>query len=101
MRAAILVLFLLLGAAGGWLWSMGQTAGTRAILIGFCMMWAGAIGGALSQIGRRRGAGRRRSGLRSVGRWMSTRWTDEGHPRALSETSLDHGPHPFECKDAE
>lgn len=101
MRAAVLVLFLLLGAAGGWLWSAGETTGTRVVLMAFCMMGAGAIGGALAQIGRRRGVGRRRSGHQSVGRWMSDRWTDEGHPRTLGETPLDHGPHPFDGRDAE
>lgn len=55
MRKAVFIFFLLLGIGAGYLPARDEDWGVRAVMMAVGALFGGAIGGGLSQIGKRQG----------------------------------------------
>ncbi|PND33880.1 hypothetical protein C1I89_06375 [Achromobacter pulmonis] len=106
MRKAIFLFFLLLGISIGLLSAWTDGWGLRIVMMAVGALFGGAIGGGLSQIGKRQPARRRLlteeeiepiPGGGSSGRDLAANyWRDEGHPPFMKPPRTEHGNHMFD-----
>jgi len=106
MRKAIFLFFLLLGIGAGYLSARNDDWGLRIGMMAVGAMFGGAIGGGLSQIGKRQP---RRPllteeeiepipGMGTSGRDLAANyWRDEGHPQFMKPPRPEHGNHMFDA----
>jgi hypothetical protein len=101
MRKAIFLFSLLLGIGAGYLPARHEDWGVRIVMMALGALFGGAIGGGLSQIGRRQTKGRHWRteeeiepipGMGSSGRDLAVNyWRDEGHPQFMKPPHAEHG----------
>ena len=102
MRKAIFLFFLLLGIGAGYLPARNDDWGLRIVMMAVGALFGGAIGGGLSQVGKRR----RRlplhaeeelepiPGMGTSGRDLAANyWRDEGHPQFMKPPRPEYGNH--------
>ena len=102
MRKAVFLFFLLLGIGAGYVSARNDDWGVRAVMMAVGALFGGAIGGGLSQIGKRQRQVRRQwkseeeiepiPGGGSSGRDLAANfWRDEGHPPFMKPPRPEHG----------
>lgn len=101
MRKAIFLFFLLLGIGAGFLSARNDDGGLRIVTMAVGALFGGAIGGGLSQIGKRRAKSRHWRteeevepilGMGTSGRDLAANyWRDEGHPQFMKPPRPEHG----------
>lgn len=106
MRKVAFFSFILLGGGAGYLWGLQDDWATRLVMIGVCLLFSGAIGGALASMGKARNGSRSHranssaisAGSAGHGRDMAANhWRDEGYaphcnPKNFRKEST-HVPH--------
>ena len=106
MRKVVFFSFILLGGCAGYLWGLHDDWPTRLVMIGVCLLFSGAIGGALASMGKARNGSRSHgatspaisAGSAGHGRDMAANhWRDEGYapfcnPKNFQKEST-HVPH--------
>jgi hypothetical protein len=104
MRKAIFLFFLLLGIGAGYLPARNDDWGLRIVMMAVGALFGGAVGGGLSQIGKRQPHRRRLlteeeiepipGGGGSSGRDLAANfWRDEGHLPFTKPPRPEHGNH--------
>lgn len=102
MRRAIFLFFLLLGIGVGYLPAHNDDWGLRVVMMAVGALFGGAIGGGLSQIGKRQTTRARHwqteeesepiPGMGTSGRHLAANyWRDEGHPQFMKPPRPEHG----------
>lgn len=100
MRKAIFLFFLLLGIGVGYLPARNDDWGLRIVMMAVGALFGGAIGGGLSQIGKRQRRLPLRTeeenepipGMGTSGRDLAANfWRDEGHPQFMKPPRPEHG----------
>lgn len=101
MRRVVFLGFILLGVVAGSIWGLNESWSTTLVLVGVCVLFAGAIGGALASIGRphkphspMEAADRSQCSAKDM---AVNHWRDEGHapfcnPKNFQKEST-HVPH--------
>lgn len=108
MRRAIFLFFLTLGIGFGLLSARNDDWGLRLVMMAVGALFGGAIGGGLSQLGKRHPGGRRLlteediepipGGLGTSNRDLAANyWRDEGHPPFMKPPRSEHGTHMFDA----
>lgn len=103
MRKAVFLFFLLLGIGLGYLSARHEDWGVRMIMMALGALFGGAIGGGLSQIGKRQRLLHRAPtedelnpipGMGTSSRDLAANyWRDEGHPQFMKPPRPEHGNH--------
>lgn len=102
MRKAIFLSFLLLGVGAGYLTARDGDWGLKIVMMVVGALFGGAIGGALSRVGRQRRRRQSRAneevdepyGVDKMGRETAFNyWRDEGHLPFTKPPRPEHGPH--------
>lgn len=101
MRKPIFLFFLLLGIGIGLLSAWNDDWGLRIVMMAVGALFGGAIGGGLSQIGKRRNGFRHWRteeekepipGMGVSGQDLAANyWRDEGHPQFMKPPHPEHG----------
>lgn len=102
MRKAIFLFFLLLGIGAGYLSARNDDWGLRVVMMAVGALFGGAIGGGLSQIGKRQRRlphqteeeGEPIPGMGTSGRDLAANyWRDEGQPQFMKPPRPEYGNH--------
>lgn len=106
MRKVVFFSFILVGVCAGYVWGLHDGLSTKLVMIGVCLLFSGAIGGALASMGKARNGSRSHranspaisAGSAGHGRDMAANhWRDEGYapfcnPKNFQKEST-HVPH--------
>lgn len=101
MRKLIFFSFLLVGAGFGYLWGPSDDWLTRLLMMGVSMMFAGAMGGAVADVGRRSAASDAHDWYeiyRPMGsdvqsnEYAANYWRDKWHAPFSHSKSFEHEP---------
>ncbi|MDF3833061.1 hypothetical protein P3W85_08880 [Cupriavidus basilensis] len=94
MRKLVFLVFVIVGAGAGLLFSIKEDWGVRAVFMFFGVIAGAAVGGPVLGLGqRRRSSSPRADTLRGLGMTdedlMDNYWRDEGHPQFMKPPSPD------------